>query len=89
MPLSPNEDWDIDDDLAESTENLLGNMALLKSNQNRDLANIAFSEKRKVYTKSGYDLTKQIATYDDWGLEEIRDRQGKLAKLAIKTWPID
>jgi hypothetical protein len=86
MPLNPIEDWEVDDDLAETSQNLLGNMVLLKSNQNRDLGNLSFAEKCAVYAKSGYDLTKQVATYEQWTLEEIRDRQAKLAKLAVKTW---
>ena len=89
MPLNAGEEWDVDDDLAETSQNLLGNMVLLKSNQNRDLGNLPFSEKRPIYAKSGYDLTKRVAAYEQWTLEEIRDRQMKLAKLAIKTWPMD
>lgn len=89
MPLNAGEEWDVDDDLAETSQNLLGNMVLLKSNQNRDLGNLSFSEKRPIYAKSGYDLTKRVALYEQWTLEEIRDRQMKLAKLAIKTWTMD
>jgi hypothetical protein len=89
MPLKAGEDWDVDDDLAETSQNLLGNMVLLKSNQNRDLGALPFAEKRPVYAKSGYDLTKQVASYEQWTLEEIRDRQTQLAKLATKTWSLD
>jgi hypothetical protein len=31
----------------------------------------------------------EVAKYNQWTLNEIRDRQAKLAKLAMKTWPID
>jgi hypothetical protein len=89
MPLQAGEDWDVDDDMAETSQNMLGNMLLLKSNQNRDLGNLPFAEKSAVYAKSGYDLTKQVAGYQQWTLEEIRDRQAKLAKLAVKTWTLD
>jgi hypothetical protein len=89
IPLKPGEDWDFDDDLAETSQNLLGNMVLIKSNQNRDLGNLPFAEKREVYAKSGYDLTKQVGAYENWSLEEIRDRQIKLAALAVKTWSMD
>ena len=89
MPLQVGENWEIDDDVAEATQRFLGNMVLLKANQNRDLANFGFSEKRIVYARSGYDLTKQVASYDQWGLDEIKDRQAKLAKLAVKTWSLE
>jgi len=89
MPLNAGEEWDVDDDLAETSQNLLGNMVLLKSNLNRDLGNLPFAEKPPIYAKSGYDLTKQVASYEQWTLDEIRDRQMKLATLATKTWTMD
>lgn len=89
MPLKAGEEWDVDDDMAETSQNLLGNMVLLKSTQNRDLGNLPFAEKRLVYAKSGYDLTKRVAGYEQWTLDEICDRQALLAKLAIKTWSLD
>jgi Protein of unknown function (DUF1524) len=89
MPLRAGEDWDIDEDLAEATQKFIGNLALIKLNQNRDLANQSFEEKRLIYQKSGYDLTKQVAQYDKWTIDEIKDRQSNLAKLAIKTWSLD
>jgi hypothetical protein len=89
IPINPSDDWDFDDDLAETSQSLLGNMVLIKSNQNRDLGNLSFAEKKKVYAKSGYDLTKQLAAYENWSLDEIKDRQIKLAALATKTWSLD
>jgi Protein of unknown function (DUF1524) len=89
MPLKAGEDWDVDDELAEATQKFLGNMVLLKAGQNRDLGNMAFEEKRGVYAKSGYDLTSEVAKYDKWTLDEIKERQGGLAKLAVKTWSLD
>jgi hypothetical protein len=89
MPLAAGDEWDVDDDLAEATQKFLGNMALVKANQNRDLGNLPFEEKRAIYERSGYDLTKQVAQYERWTLDEIKDRQAKLAKLALKTWSMD
>ena len=45
-------------------------------------------DKRTVFSKSGYDLTKEVGRNQAWGLEEIRTRQARLAKLAVKTWPV-
>jgi len=61
-------------------------MVLLKSVDNRDLGNMSFEEKR---VESAYDPTKQVAKKKRWTLDEIRQRQAKLAKLAVATWPID
>jgi hypothetical protein len=89
IPLTVGDDWDIDEEVAESSQNLLGNLCLIKSNQNRDLANRPFAEKKPVYAGSGFDLTRQIADYDEWGMDQIRDRQAKLAKIALRTWTLD
>lgn len=89
LPLRPGDGWDIDEEEAGAAQKLLGNMVLLRAAENRDIGNSSFEEKRKVLAKSTYDLTKQVAKKAKWGLEDIRHRQAKLAKLAVKTWPID
>jgi len=75
-------------DLAAALYSRIGNMALLQQNRNRDLGNKAFTDKKAVLQQSAFVLTSQIATYGDWGLNEINDRQNKLADLAVKTWPL-
>jgi hypothetical protein len=89
MPLRAGDDWDTDEDVADSAQKFIGNLALVKATQNRDLGNLSFEEKKTLYKQSGYELTRQIAQYDRWGLDEIRERQSTLAKLATKTWSID
>jgi hypothetical protein len=88
LPLNPDASWSIDQETAQVARKLLGNMVLLKSNQNRDVGNSDFGKKQAVLGRSGYDLTKEVANNTKWGLTEIRSRQAKLAKLAVKTWPI-
>jgi Protein of unknown function (DUF1524) len=61
-------------------------MVLLKVNQNRDIGNKSFEEKKMIYAASGYLITQQVAKYDIWSLKEIRERQAELAKTAVKTW---
>lgn len=89
MPLKTNEDWEEDDDLAEATQRFLGNMALLKSGKNKDIGNKSFEEKKAIYARSGYDLTNELANYEKWTIDEIKERQARLAKLAVKTWSTD
>lgn len=89
MPLKTNEDWEDDDDLADATQTFLGNMALLKSGQNKDIGNKSFAEKKPIYAKSGYELTNELANYEKWTIDEIKERQARLARLAVKTWPMD
>jgi hypothetical protein len=88
LPLNPGRDWKVDDDEAQAAQKLLGNMVLIRANQNREMANLGFDAKRAALAKSGYDLTKQVSKYKSWTRDDIRDRQAKLAKLAVKTWPV-
>ena len=86
LPIKPGDEWAIESEMAEASQHMLGNMALIKADQNRDLGNRLFEDKKAVYAKSGYVSTQEIATYPQWTLAEIKDRQAKMAKLAIKTW---
>ena len=88
LPLTPGDNWDVDFETAKATQRLLGNMVLLRSSKNRDLGNSSFSEKTAVYNDSGYYLTKEVAQYDEWTLNEIRNRQAEMAKLAVRTWTL-
>jgi hypothetical protein len=85
-PLAPSEAWDIDADDAKAAQRLLGNMVLLKADRNRDLGAKGFAEKKAAYAESQHLITQQVAEYDSWTLKEIRDRQAKLAKVAVQTW---
>ena len=88
LPLEPSHNWNIDEDTASAAQKMLGNMVLLKAPQNRDLGNSGFDKKRAVLGVSGYYTTKDVAEYSKWTMEEIRDRQRKLAALAAKTWTL-
>jgi len=76
MPLKLTDKWDVDSDQAETAQKFLGNMCLLRSGVNKDIGNKPFSDKKGVFLASGYVLTKEIAGYERWTLEDIRDRQG-------------
>lgn len=88
LPVKPSSDWDIKPDAAQAAHRLLGNMLLLKTRKNTDLGNSRFEVKKAEYKKSGYDLTRDVAKHATWTIEDIRDRQREMAKLAVKTWPL-
>lgn len=88
LPLTPSEEWGVGNDEAKAAQRMLGNMVLLPVDQNRDLGNKSFLEKREVYAKSAYYITKQVSEYTEWDLEQIRKHQAELAKIALKTWPL-
>lgn len=89
MPQSPGEGWF---GLGDETHGLyykrIGNLALLRESKNTRLGNRPFSDKRAVLAASGYSLTAEIGQDTDWGPPEIEARQARLAKLAVKTWPL-
>jgi hypothetical protein len=47
------------------------------------------SIKRAVLDKSDFLLTRSIAEKDeDWGPDQIEERQEDLAALALRAWPL-
>lgn len=65
----------------------LGNLVLLNAKANSIVGNDTFEAKRPILARSPFTLTKDVAVYEKWGVQEIDDRQAKLAKLAVRTWP--
>jgi hypothetical protein len=88
MPQTPDHGWMADEESAQAAQRLLGNMVLLRANQNHALGNASFERKRAVFKDSAYNVTNQLVGYQQWTMDEIRDRQGKLAKIAVKTWSL-
>ena len=88
LPLAAGSEWGVNDDEARAAQRMLGNMTLLGTDRNRDLGRKVFSEKKNVYVDSHYVITRELSEYNVWGLEQIRERQTNLAKIAAKTWPL-
>ena len=88
LPQSLTGNWpNIEQELATAIHRRIGNMVLLKATPNSTLGDSSFEDKKCEYSKSGYILTKQIVENEDWGFDQITERQEKLAKIAVKTWP--
>jgi hypothetical protein len=66
----------------------IGNLVLLRASENSTLKSAGFAEKKLTFSKSPYELTRQIASCDNWTKEEITLRQKTMADLAVKAWPI-
>lgn len=89
--LPQNPPWDnwpnIEQELAAAIHKRIGNMALLKATPNSTLGDASFEEKKREYSKSAYILTKRVVENEDWGFDQITERQGQLSEIAVKTWP--
>lgn len=89
LPEHPQSNWpDLDPEAATANYKRIGNMVILQAKKNSIIGNKSFAEKRDVLKNSNYALTAEVAEYDQWGIEEIEDRQKSLAQLAVKTWPV-
>jgi hypothetical protein len=89
LPEKPQNNWpNFDDEKVHSYSKRLGNLALLLAKSNSNLKSADFRTKRNVYKDSPYELTRQIATVDDWNEETITSRQKTLAGYALVAWPL-
>lgn len=88
LPVTPGPGWTIDTDTAATFHKRLGNMVLLGSQTNVDIANGSFEEKRSALEGAPFSVTREVAEYREWGPEQIKARQIKLASVAAKVWPI-
>jgi hypothetical protein len=88
LPRNP-DPWDWPAFNAEELQGmrlLLGNQALLKKSHNTQIGNESFSVKRPIFAASELKLTSEIADYEEWTPGAIRDRQQRMAALAVGVW---
>jgi hypothetical protein len=88
LPVTPGDGWNIASDVAAAFHKRLGNMALLGAQDNVKIGNRPFDAKKKTFEKSPYKTTEMIAEYDEWGPEQITDRQQRLSVYVPKIWPL-
>lgn len=88
MPKSKVKWTNISDEDHETYLWRLGNLTLLGNEYNRSASNKAFDEKLSIYAKSDISFSKELTTYKFWDTNSISDRQAKLAKTALKVWPL-
>ena len=74
----------------EVSLNKLGNFCLLKDIKNMSIGNKPFAEKKEnAYKKSNFQLTREIATVNDWTPEVIDSRSKKMAEEIAAVWSFD
>lgn len=89
LPQNPQAEWsEIDPETAAAYYKHLGNMVLLQAKKNSMIGNSSFAQKRAVLAASTYTLTSEVGQTEVWGIKEISQRQKRLAKLAVSTWPL-
>jgi hypothetical protein len=66
----------------------IGNLTLLKSDENLAAGNKPFSTKKNAFKRSQLKLNEGLATENSWAPDRIAARQSMLAKIAVQTWPL-
>jgi hypothetical protein len=89
MPQTLNEEWEIDlgaDALRihQTYLHTIGNLTLTGNNE--PMGNSAFSEKKKVFVDSNFELNKYFKNSGLWNEKTIRSRSLDLGKVAIDIW---
>ena len=88
IPQQQSPEWPMDEELRASLANRIGNLCLWEKKSNSAHRSDGFAKKKGAYQASAYVLTQKIADKATWGAQEINQRQGDLAALAVKAWPI-
>lgn len=68
--------------------NRWGNLTLLGGKLNIGASNLPFANKVEIYQQSKIALARELANQESWGLEQIDERQEKLAAIAEGIWRI-
>jgi len=92
LPQTVDEEWkkylgaDASDEHLDSMIDTLGNLCLLSAPANSAAGQNPFQAKQAAYSPITA-LARDIKEHQGpWNLKAIRERSGKLAKIALKTW---
>ncbi len=90
LPKNPHASWSsFSEEQVTSLNKRIGNLTLMQNKLNSEQGNEPFSKKKVYFASSDLWITKMIAdNYSDWSPENIKDRQEKLAEIAVQTWSI-
>lgn len=74
------------DKAMEAEKNKLGNLTLLGSQKNSEEGNKPYTQKRELYGKSLYCLTKEVSTHSEWTIAEFKERHQTLVARLIQIF---
>lgn len=89
LPQNPSDQWDFKDVEAHSSIYRLGNMTLLRRDDNREIDNTSYETKKPVFSASDFTITSSIPRdYPEWNSDTLGARQTALANIASGVWRI-
>jgi hypothetical protein len=91
-----NDDWalffkynGITDEEVNSYIQSIGNSAIITPEKNKSIGNKGFGDKKEIYSRTEWvKLTKQLAQLDQFGIEEVKERESSLKNLIIDTFKL-
>ncbi len=88
LPKNPSENWpNFSEEELNEYKNRIGNLTLMQSRPNSEEGNAPFTDKKSRYQSSDLWITKMINDdYNEWSAESIKNRQEKLAEIAMNVW---
>ena len=88
LPEHPNESWTtFTDEQIDRNIYRLGNLTPLETTANRAVGNESYEEKRDVYKRSGFEITRHVEIdHREWTPERVASRQKWLANQATAIW---
>jgi len=90
LPEKPEDNWpNFTEEEIRTYVKRIGNLTLMKTKENNDFKSASFNTKKDKYKKSDLWITNSLVEYNDWNVENIKDRQKKLADIAVKAWSIE
>lgn len=87
MPAN-NSSWKVDESIHSDYLWRLGNLALMLGKANIKASNKPFNEKKGMYKESTILPNPNVYHYENWGVDEIDDRQKELCRHALNIWKI-
>lgn len=74
----------------EEFKKKIGNLILLEEDPNIRASNRTLEEKQRYYAedKTDFKMTHQLVRYDEWGVEQIKNRSKRLAEIAVDIWSL-
>lgn len=90
LPENPDRGWEVFSEMEhEALVYRLGNMTLLNKDDNKNLGNSPYAQKKQVYERSIFAITRKIADENaDWTPERLAARQAGMARSATAIWRV-
>lgn len=91
LPQHPNSNWfdNFDKNNIEHFVFRIGNLTLLETSKNQEIARESFEIKQKAYKISKYKMTQNLDDIIEWNSTEIQKRQKEMSNIAATIWKIN